>query len=132
MKKLLTILVLIMLIISFFQITSMYALYKEQIQGEYSTLLGAWKIKVNTKDITSSGQIETFTISNSQLGYEASQYIQADKIAPEGQAYFDIEIDPTNTDVSIVYELNMESVDIPNLQIDLIEVDNYLKKRRRN
>ena len=35
MKKLLTILVLITLIISFFQITSMYALYKEQLQGEY-------------------------------------------------------------------------------------------------
>ena len=68
MKKLLTILLLIMLIISLFKISSMYALYKEKIQGEYSTLLGAWTIKVNETDITSSGQVETFTISECQLG----------------------------------------------------------------
>ena len=126
MKKLLTILVLIMLIISFFQITSMYALYKEKIEGEYNTLLGAWEIKVNDKDITSSGQVETFTIN--QLGYISSEYIQAGKIAPNGQAYFDIVIDPTNTDVSVIYQINMESIDIENVQIDLIELENYINK----
>ena len=36
MKKILTILLLIMLIISLFQITNMYALYKEKIEGNYS------------------------------------------------------------------------------------------------
>ena len=142
MKKLLTILVLIMLIISFFQITSMYALYKEEIDGDYSSLLGIWTIKVNGKDVTSSGQVETFTIDKlTQLGYISSDYIQAGKIAPSGQAYFDIVIDPSTiykdaedtehtvyNDVSIIYELNMESTDIPNVQIDLIEVDNYFKK----
>ena len=59
MKKLLTILVLIMLIISFFQITSMYALYREQLQDEYSTLLGLWTIKVNESDVTAGGQPAT-------------------------------------------------------------------------
>ena len=128
MKKLLTILVLITLIISFFQITSMYALYKEQLQGEYNTLLGAWQIKVNEKDVTTSGQIENFTITDDQLGYVASQAIQAGKIAPGGKAYFDIIIDPTNTDVSIKYQINMESIDIPNVQIKLSEIENYFKK----
>ena len=80
MKKLLTILVLIMLIISFFQITRMYALYKEQIQGEYNTLLGAWEIKVNETDVTTSGQVVTFTIANNQLGYVDSEYIQAGRL----------------------------------------------------
>ena len=128
MKKLLTILVLITLIISFFQITSMYALYKEQLQGEYNTLLGAWEIKVNEKDVTTSGQIENFTITDDQLGYVASQAIQAGKIAPGGKAYFDIIIDPTNTDVSIKYQINMESIDIPNVQIKLLEIENCFKK----
>lgn len=107
MKKLLTILVLIMLIISFFQITSMYALYREQLYGEYSSLLGAWEIKVNGTDITTSGQTEEFTISDSQLEYITSDHIQAGKIAPNGQAYFDIVIDPSNTDVSIVYQIDV-------------------------
>lgn len=128
MKKLLTILVLIMLIISFFQITSMYALYKEKIQGDYSTLLGAWEIKVNETEITKDGQVETFTISDTQLGYTASEYIQAGKIAPSGKGSFDIVIDPTNTDVSVIYQINLESIDIPNAQIKLLSVDNLFKK----
>ena len=128
MKKLLTILVLITLIISFFQITSMYAFYKEQLHGEYNTLLGAWEIKVNEKDVTTSGQIETFTITDDQLGYVVSQAIQAGKIAPGGKAYFEIVIDPANTDVSIKYQINMESIDIPNVQIKLSEIENKFKK----
>lgn len=131
MKKLLTILVLIMLIISFFQITSMYALYKEQIDGNYASLLGAWVIKVNTTDITTSGQIETFDISD-QLGYIESDYIQAGKIAPNGQAYFDVVIDPTidnvATDVSIIYEFNTDNINKTNVKIDLISVENKFKK----
>lgn len=131
MKKLLTILVLIMLIISFFQITSMYALYKEQIDGNYASLLGAWVIKVNTTDITTSGQIETFDISD-QLGYIESDYIQAGKIAPNGQAYFDVVIDPTidnvATDVSIIYEFNTDNINKSNVKIDLISVENKFKK----
>ena len=47
MKKLLTILLLIMLIISLLQIANMYALYKQENQGDYSNLLGVWSIKVN-------------------------------------------------------------------------------------
>lgn len=144
MKKLLTILALIMLIISLFQITSMYALYKERLEGDYSTLLGAWEIRVNTKDITSSGQTEVFTISDSQLGYVASEYIQAGKIAPNGQAYFDIVIDPSNvytdltkqteytvySDVSIIYTINLgsDTDETAPANIELVSVENYFQK----
>ena len=135
MKKLLTILVLIMLIISFFQITSMYALYKEKLASEYNSLLGIWAIKVNGTDITTSGQVEQFTISDSQLQYIASEYIKAGKIAPGGQAYFDIVIDPTNTDVSIVYTIDVNTVatgiydtdKTANATIELVNTENYFK-----
>ena len=128
MKKLLTILVLIMLIISFFQITRMYALYKEQIQDEYNTLLGAWEIKVNETDVTTSGQVVTFTIANNQLGYVDSEYIQAGKIAPNGQAYFDIVIDPSNTDVSIVYTIDIDTkaISSTNADIELIDAVEFI------
>ena len=128
MKKLLTILFLIMLIISFFQITSMYALYREQLESDYSALLGVWSIKVNEADISSGEQNLVFNIGDDQLQYADSEYIQAGKIAPGGRAYFDIVIDPTNTDVAIVYQLNLEHIDIPNAQMSLIGVENYFKK----
>lgn len=128
MKKLLTILFLIMLIISFFQITSMYALYREQLESDYTTLLGVWSIKVNEADISSGEQNLVFNISDDQLQYADSEYIQAGKIAPGGKAYFDIVIDPTNTDVAIVYQLDLEHIDIANAQIKLLGVENYFKK----
>jgi len=132
MKKLLTILLLIMLIISFFQITSMYALYKEQLQSEYSNLLGVWKIKVNDSEITAGGQTATFTIADTQLKYVESQYVQEGNIAPGSQAYVDVVIDPTNTDVSIVYTFNIGEIAvgsnaISNANIQLVSASNYFK-----
>ena len=133
MKKLLTILFLIMLIISFFQITTMYALYKEQLQKEYNTLLGAWEIRVNGKNVTTSGQVETFTIANNQLGYVNSDYIQAGKIAPKGRAYFDIVIDPSKTDVSVMYKIDIDTKAISSTNegleladaIEFVRAENY-------
>lgn len=132
MKKLLTILLLIMLIISFFQITSMYALYKEQLQSEYSTLLGVWSIKINETDITSGGQNVVFNISDDQLEFVASDYVQEGNIAPGSQAYVDLVIDPTNTDVSIVYTIDVGQVAVgsnntSNANIKLISASNYFK-----
>ena len=107
MKKLLTILLLIMLIISFFQIANMYALYKEELQGEYTNLLGIWSIKVNGVDISSGGENLTFDMSENNLTYIDSQLIKNGKIAPGGQACFEIAIDPSDTDVYILYTLSI-------------------------
>jgi hypothetical protein len=103
----------------------MYALYKEKINSDYSTLLGVWAIKINETDITSGGQVESFDISDYQLGYVDSQYIEAGKIAPDGQAYFDLVIDPENTDVSIIYEIYVGSDTEANANIQLISAENY-------
>ena len=69
MKKILTILLLIMLIISLLQIANMYALYKQENQGDYSNLLGVWSIKVNGVDISSGGEKQTFDMSEDNLTY---------------------------------------------------------------
>lgn len=128
MKKLLTILVLIMLIISFYQITNMYALYKEQLQSDYTTLLGVWAIKVNGVDISSGGQNLTFTMTEDNLQYMNSANVKDGKIAPGRQACFEIIIDPTNTDVSILYTLNIKLSEIEEAQMDLVRVENYFQK----
>lgn len=132
MKKLLTILFLIMLTISFFQITNMYALYREQLQSQYSSLLGLWTIKVNDSNITAGGQNATFEISDTQLKYVESEYVQEGNIAPGSQAYVDLVIDPTNTDVSIIYTIDIGEVAVgsnttSNANIKLISASNYFK-----
>lgn len=128
MKKLLTILVLIMLIISFFQIANMYALYKEQLQGDYTSLLGVWAIKVNGVDISSGGQDLTFTMTEDNLQYMDFANVKDGKIAPGRQACFEIIIDPTNTDVSILYKLKIKLSEITEAKINLVKVENYFQK----
>ena len=107
----------------------MYALYREQIEGEFGSLLGVWAIKVNKTDISSGGQDLTFNITEEDVEYIESDYIKNGKIAPGGQATFDIEIDPTNTDVSIVYQIDVGTSDvISNAKIELKSINNYFQK----
>lgn len=128
MKKLLTVLVLIMLIISLFQIANMYALYKDQLKGDYTSLLGVWKIKVNGVDISTGEDNAKFTMTEDNLTYVDSDRVKSQKIAPGSQVYFDIAIDPTNTDVSILYTLNMKFDDVTSAKMKLLKVENYFKK----
>lgn len=128
MKKLLTILVLIMLIISFFQIANMYALYKDQLQSDYTNLLGVWAIKVNGVDISSGGLDLTFTMTEDNLTYMDFANVKDGKIAPGRQACFEIIIDPTNTDVSILYTLDIKLSEITDIEMNLVKVENYFQK----
>ena len=128
MKKLLTVLVLIMLIISLFQIANMYALYKDQLKGDYTSLLGVWKIKVNGVDISTGEDNAKFTMTEDNLTYVDSDRVKSQKIAPGSQAYFDIAIDPANTDVSILYTLNIKFDDVTSAKMKLLKVENYFQK----
>ena len=128
MKKLLTVLVLIMLIISLFQIANMYALYKDQLQGDYTNLLGVWRIKVNGVDISTGEDNVKFTMTEDNLTYIDSAHVKNQKMAPGSQAYFDIVVDPTNTDVSILYTLNMKFDDVTSAKMKLLNVENYFQK----
>lgn len=128
MKKLLTILLLIMLIISFFQIANMYALYKDELQGQYTNLLGVWKIKVNGIDISSGEESLTFEMTEDNLQYVNDSNVKEGKIAPGSQACFKIAIDPTDTDVSILYELSIDQSSMDRPRMKLVRVENYFQK----
>ena len=128
MKKLLRILVLIMLIITLFQIANMYALYTDQLQGEYTNLLGVWSIKVNETDISSGDENLTFNMTEDNLTYLDSEHVKSQKMAPGTQAYFEIVIDPTNTDVSVLYTLNIKLDAVTTAKLKLVNVENYFQK----
>lgn len=128
MKRLLKILVLIMLIITLFQIVNMYALYREQLEGDYTSLLGVWSIKVNESDLSSGDANLTFNMTEEHLTYIDSDYVKSQKIAPGAQAYFDIIIDPTNTDVSVLYTLHIKLEEVTVAHLKLLNVENHFQK----
>lgn len=107
MKKIITILFIIMIFITLIQIGNTYALYKAEITGEFQNLLGVWKIKVNQTDLSSGNADMTFEITDEYLHFEESENVDANYIAPGSEGFFDILIDPSGTDVSVRYNVQI-------------------------
>ena len=105
----------------------MYALYKQENQGDYSNLLGVWSIKVNGADISSGDQNLTFNMTEDNLIYLDSARVKSQKMAPGTQACFEIIIDPTNTDVSVIYQLDMQFEQLTT-KMKLVKVENWFQK----
>ena len=82
MKKILSILLVIMLIITFVQIRNMYALYKDELSGEYETSLGKWNVKVNGTDIeyviVQSKNNDYYLTHNIEKKYNKAGWVFAD------------------------------------------------------
>lgn len=92
-----------------------YSRYVADTTGDLKMSFAQWQILVNNKDITnntSSSIILTPVI-------EENNYVKSNKIAPSSTGYFDINIDPTNVDVSFNYNINLKVLNenIPDLMI---------------
>ena len=130
MKKILSILLVIMLIITFVQIRNMYALYKDELSGEYETSLGKWNVKVNGTDIVSPGDVVEFQMTDKNVRYEETGgHILAGSnvIAPGTEAFFDILIDTQGTEVAVKYEVELgETLEDPDSDNTLVgQVTSY-------
>lgn len=113
MKKLLSILFIIMLIITFIQIRNVYALYKDKISEDYLTSVGEWNVKVNGKDIVSPGETVEFEMTEQNIKYVDSEFKAdgANVIAPNTEAYFEFLFNTDNTDVAVKYEIQVGNED---------------------
>lgn len=116
MKKVLSILLIIMLIITFIQIRNMYALYKEQLSGEYSTSLGKWNVKVNGTNIVSPGEVVEFEMLDGNVEYLDNDFKSAGAyIVPNTEAFFDILFDTSNTQVAVKYIIEFDEINSYNV-----------------
>lgn len=130
MKRILTILSLLMLIITIININSTYSKYYTEVNGQYQREVGKWKIKVNQKEIYSEdGQTENFTI---EPAMEEKQNTKSGKIAPGTELYADIDIDPSETDVVVRYDMKLNCEQLQGmpitLEINKINIGNELIK----
>ena len=111
MKKVLIILFLIMLVVTMFQIINSYALYKNELTGNYETLLGMWLININEVDISSGTEVVKFDLPPEYVKTENSDFVAEGKIAPDGQLYFELLLDARKTDVSVRYDIEIGEVE---------------------
>lgn len=102
-----------------FSINSAYSRYSSQASGTVNTEIARWQILVNNENITNN---ETSSITINPV-IEEDTNVAAGKIAPGSKGYFDIEIDPTNVDLSFKYSIYASSNE--NSIIKDLKITNY-------
>lgn len=108
-----------MLTFSVYKIIETYAIFYTEKNGEMNLTIGKWNILLNGSDITRSITEEIILDS---FYINQSKYTEENKIAPGMQGYFEIEISPQDTQVSIIYDIEIESEILEGEQIKLLEV----------
>ena len=127
LNKFKVLIVIAALAITLSLMSNTYSRYVASSEGNVQIEFAKWQLLVNTVDVTSSS---TSNISFTPV-IEANKNVAKDKVAPSSIGYFDIEIDPTNSDVSFQYtvELDIDIEDVPDLMITKYAVlpDNYIE-----
>ena len=122
MKRWLIILFVISLTGTLYVISSSYALFENEQEIVVNSDIGRWDIYVNN---TAINETTSFGVSNVRVTGDVN--VRADHFAPGTNGYFDIVINPGDTDVSIYYEIVCRTDMITNPQISLTDIDNLEK-----
>lgn len=95
--------------------SSTYSRYVAGTTGNIDILFAKWQILINTQDITDQNN-STISITPT---IEPNENVKENTVAPTSKGYFDIDIDPTNVDVSFRYtiDLDIDNEEIPDLMI---------------
>ena len=115
-----TIILLIISVILVYAILSTYATFRSEFSGSMKVDNATWKILINNTDISLNATKE-FTIDN--INIDQSQGVEEGKLAPGLKGNFNILIDPSDTSVSIMYEIKFDTKNInaTNIKIDEIK-----------
>lgn len=104
-----------------------YSRYIASTTNSIETPFAKWQIMINNEDITSNNEA---SITFNPI-IEKNENIKENTIAPSSKGYFDINIDPTNVDVSFSYKinLNIENDNMPDLLITKYAIldENYIE-----
>ena len=123
MKKHIMVLAPFFFLIGIYLLIGSYGLFESERTNTSQIDIAKWQVKVNDDSI--NGSVSTFTVDN--INWNSSPNVKEGKVAPGGTGYFDIVIDPNDTDVSIIYNITFDfsNLDEDQFVIDeIIELDN--------
>ncbi len=120
------ILYICIILIVIYGIIQIYAVFQSEVNGTVNLVKGVWQIKINQTDI-SNGVNKEFTVDNIEV--QNNEHVKPGNLAPGLSGIFHISIDPTNTDVSVRYDvsLNQENLTNKNITIKSIKETNQGK-----
>lgn len=119
-KKVLIFILICFVLFMIYEIIDIYAVFQSEVIGDVEFKNGAWNIYINGTDIT-KGVMATFVID--QINTEENEHTLPGKLAPGGRGTFEIVIDPTDTDVSIKYDVSINTEGITNKNVNIISIN---------
>ncbi len=125
MKKYLMVLAPFFFIVAIFFFAEAYSLFESSKTHTTHTDLAKWQIKINNTSV--SGSSQTFTVN--EVHWNGSANVKDGKVAPGMTGYFDIVIDPNDTDTSIRYDITF---DFSNLDSDQFVINNIVEVDNKN
>lgn len=121
MKNRLIVIFLILLLLTSLVFMNTYALFQTDGVASSNLSVGRWIIKINDVDTMTSQNI-----SLNNFVYDNSSHTQDGYFAPGSDAYFDVEIDASLTDVSVLYTIDVDDSDLedhPNITFSIENLD---------
>lgn len=103
-RKFKVLLVIISLSLTLSLMSNTYSRYVADTTSDIELQFANWQILVNENDITNN----SVSSINIVPILEENNNIATNSIAPTSKGYFDIEIDPSNVEVSFDYQINFE------------------------
>lgn len=102
---------LIAIILLVLIIRSTYSKYVNQAVGSLMTRVGEWVIRVNGQDITLTDAPANIVIDSDDFVWNWTdvQHVKKPKVAPGMIGSFELEIDPTDTQVSFEYDISIKN-----------------------
>ena len=98
-----------------------YALFETNVTGTKTLDISDWSILLNDIDVSQSR-----TINLSDFHYTNGIHTRSNRFAPGSSAYFDLEIDASDCQVSVEYELEIDDSEIedyPNIYFSITDMD---------
>ena len=90
------------------QVVYTYSLFETERQTVVTSPIAKWNVLVNNSLLTNNyGQENTFNLGS--INWNSGGHVRSGKAAPGSVGTFEIEIDPTDTEVSFLYELDIDT-----------------------
>lgn len=124
MKKLLMVITPLFFLITVYLIVDTYSLFESNHITTSSIGIAKWQVKIN--DDVVNGSSSTFSVDS--INWESNGYVLEGKVAPGMSGYFDVIIDPNDTDVSLKYDI---SFDFSNLQEEQFVINDVVEVNGR-
>ena len=104
MKKILLVFIPLFFILIAIIVGCTYALFESTRINTSMVDIAKWQVKINGDNI--DGSSDTFTVNS--FVWSTSDNVKSGKAAPGLDGYFEIVLDPNNTDTSIRYDLTFD------------------------